>query len=95
MTLTNSSTITVRMNKELKQQAEKQLDEMGLTMSTAVTLFIKAVVREGRIPFEITTDPFYSKENLAHLRRAVDQLNQGKGAAHALSEDADAENLDG
>ncbi len=94
MALTNSSTVTVRMNKNLKQQAEKQFDEMGLTMSTAVTLFIKAVVREGRIPFEITTDPFYSRENLAHLRRAVDQLDRGEGTAHALSEDADAENLD-
>ena len=94
MALTNSSTVTVRMNKNLKQQAEKQFDEMGLTMSTAVTLFIKAVVREGRIPFEITTDPFYSRENLAHLRRAVDQLDRGEGTAQALSEDADAENLD-
>lgn len=44
---------------DLKKQAETLFDDMGLTMTTAITLFAKAVVRQNKIPFEITADPLY------------------------------------
>jgi len=39
-------------------------------------------------PFEVTTDddPFYSESNLAHLRRGVAALDQGRGVMHDLVE---------
>lgn len=42
---------------------EKVCKEMGLSMSTAFTIFAKKVCREHRIPFEISEDPFYSEKN--------------------------------
>ena len=36
---------------------------MGLNMTTAITMFAKAVVRQNKIPFEVTADPFYSEAN--------------------------------
>ena len=81
-----TTSITIRMDENLKKQAERLFDEMGLTMTTAVTLFAKAVVRQHKIPFEISADPFYSEENQAHLRKAIAELEAGKGKAHELLE---------
>lgn len=79
--------VTIRMDEALKKQAELLFDDMGLNMTTAITLFTKAVVREGKIPFEISANPFYSSANQARLLDAVKQLNAGKGTAHELAED--------
>ena len=60
---------------------------MGMSMTTAFTIFAKTVTREKRIPFEVTADPFYSDSNLAHLYRGIQALNEGKGVEHDLIED--------
>ena len=75
----STTSITVRMDTNLKKQAETLFDDMGLTMTTAMTLFAKAVVRQNKIPFEITADPFYSESNIARLRESIANLNEGKG----------------
>ena len=54
--------VTIRMDEGLKKQSEALFDEMGLNMTTAITLFIKTAVRENRIPFEIRVDPFFSEK---------------------------------
>lgn len=43
-------------------------------------------VRQHRIPFEIAADPFYSEANQAHLRRAIADLETGKGHVRELIE---------
>ncbi|MDE7046596.1 MAG: type II toxin-antitoxin system RelB/DinJ family antitoxin, partial [Lachnospiraceae bacterium] len=59
---------------------------VGLNTSTAINLFVKAVLRENRIPFEIaqTTDPFFSEANMAYVKKSVQELRAGKGTAHEL-----------
>jgi addiction module RelB/DinJ family antitoxin len=54
------SQVIIQMDDELKVKADKVLKDMGLNMTTAVTMFLKAVIRERRIPFEIDSqlDPF-------------------------------------
>lgn len=78
------------MDDQLKNEAEALFKDMGMNMTTAVNIFAKAAVRQGKIPFEITGDPFYNDANQAHLKRAVDQLNAGKGSEHELIGDVDA-----
>ena len=48
--------INIRMDSELKQQFEAFCSDVGITMTTAFNLFAKKVVRENRIPFEISGD---------------------------------------
>ena len=48
-----NTTISIRIDSELKQQFEKFCNDMGMTMSTAINIFAKKAVREYRIPFEI------------------------------------------
>lgn len=45
--------ITIRIEENLRKEAEALFDELGLTMSGAITIFLKQAVREQRIPFEI------------------------------------------
>ena len=78
--------VTVRMDPELKRSMEQVCQELGLSMSTAFTIFAKKMAREHRIPFEVSADPFYSPANLAHLRRGIAALNAGLGTEHELSE---------
>jgi len=82
----STTSVTVRMDTNLKKQAEALFDDMGLTMTTAMTLFAKAVIRQNKIPFEITADPFYSESNMVRLRESIANLNAGKGIERDLIE---------
>ena len=70
--------INLRVDDDTKRNAEKTLDEIGLSMSTAINIFLKTVSRENRIPFELSADPFYSKKNIAELEKRVADIQSGK-----------------
>lgn len=70
--------INLRVDDEVKRNAERTLDDIGLSMSTAINIFLKTVVRENRIPFELSADPFYSKENMTELERRVEAVRSGE-----------------
>ena len=69
--------VNFRIEDDVKANAEAALKDMGLTMSTAITMFLVKVGRERRIPFEVTADPFYSAENIAELERRIHSVNNG------------------
>lgn len=69
--------VNFRIEDDIKADAESALKEMGLNMTTAITMFLVKVGRERRIPFEITADPFYSADNIAELERRVQSINNG------------------
>ncbi len=87
------ATLNIRMDEQLKQDFERICEELGLNMTTAITIFAKKMSREKRIPFDVSLDPFYSESNLAHLRRGVKALNAGLGTEHELIKDDDEEDL--
>ena len=79
--------INIRMDKELKEQFDLFCSNVGMSMTTAFCIFAKKAVREQKIPFEITAeDSFYSDENMKRLKKAIAELNQGKGKEHELIE---------
>ena len=47
--------IQIRIDVEEKRAAQKVLDSMGLSLSGAIKLFLRKVVQEQRIPFEISS----------------------------------------
>ncbi len=51
------TTLNVRMDEDLKRRFDSFCAEVGMNASVAVNLFVKTVIREQRIPFEITTAP--------------------------------------
>ena len=70
-----TSVITVRLDEKLKKQFEEVVDELGLNMTTAITAFVKTVVRQEGIPFDLSAkkDPFYSPANMAALKESIAQ----------------------
>ena len=51
-----TTNINIRMDAELKRQFEEFCDDVGLTVTAAITVFARKVVREQKIPFEISGD---------------------------------------
>ena len=80
--------VNFRMDAELKKSMEEVCSAMGLSMTTAFTIFATKVTREKRIPFEVTADPFYSESNLRHLESIMRDVKAGKAhfAEHDLTE---------
>ena len=81
--------INFRMDAELKKNMEKVCADMGLTMTTAFTIFAKKVSREKRIPFELSADPFYSESNIKYLEAIMEDVKSEKAhfAEHDLIDD--------
>ena len=48
-----TTNVTIRIDSALKKQSEELFSDLGLSLSAAITLFLKQSVREQRIPFEI------------------------------------------
>lgn len=82
------STITARVDEHDKANFDAFCAKVGINTSTAINMFVKAVLRENRIPFEITpaSDFFLSDVNMAYVKKSVKELREGKGTPHELIE---------
>lgn len=76
--LSETSMVNFRMDTDLKKNMERVCKDMGLSMTTAFTIFAAKVCREKRIPFEINADPFFSASNLEYLSRVTAEIDSGK-----------------
>lgn len=76
--------INIRMDDTLKQQFDHLCNELGLTMTTAFNIFAKTMVRQQRIPFEVSMN-VPNSETLA----AIDDVNHGRNLSksfHSVAE---------
>ena len=81
------TTVNVRMDETLKKQLEWLCGELGMSISTAVTVFAKTAVREGRIPFELrvplpnppkATEDMSKNEFDAKIQAGLDAVAEGR-----------------
>jgi len=81
--------VNIRIDDDLKDRADNIFEELGLNMTTAFTMFIRQTIRQGGIPFKITTkiDPFYNAENIKILRQSIKEAEEGKLTVHELIEE--------
>ena len=70
--------INFRIDEKIKKEMEKICRKMGMSMTTAFTIFATKVTKEKRIPFEITADPFYSESNMKYLEKVIADIESGK-----------------
>lgn len=64
-----TTNISIRMDTDLKAQADALFGELGMNLSTAFNIFVCQSLREGRIPFEISLDR-PDRETVAAMREA-------------------------
>lgn len=81
------SNITIRIDSELKKQGEELFDELGLSMTAAITSFIKQAVREQGMPFRLTR-----QRNLQTLR-AFEEIEEMKKNPEAYKSYSNAEDM--
>ena len=81
-------TISLRFEDSIKKELDELCDEMGMDISTFFTIYVKKVLRERKIPFEISApvDPFYSESNMAQIRKADAQVRAGKVVIKTMEE---------
>lgn len=80
------TTISIRIDEDLKREMEQTCKELGLNMTTAFTIFAKKMSRERRIPFEVSIDPFYSASNLKAIDESIAEINDGKVVLKTMKE---------
>ncbi len=80
--------VNFRVDDKIKAKAESVCAAMGLTMSTAINIFLTKLANERRIPFEVSVDPFYSDSNIRYLERKKREIDEGRAhfAEHDLIE---------
>lgn len=79
--------ICLSIDDDVKREAEQVCEDMGMSMSTAVNIYLKRLGRERRIPFEVMAEPFWSSENAAILDRRIADIRTGRNVSeHELIE---------
>lgn len=66
--------VTVKTDEEIKKDFNTFCEEIGLNMSTAINLFMRAVLREKRIPFELSLLNKKSSKNLENTPPSIEEL---------------------
>lgn len=80
------SQIVVRMDDDLKRNFDSVCNDLGLSMSTVVTILAKKMSREKRIPFDVSIDPFFSDSNMQAIRDSIKQIQNGKVVVKTMDE---------
>ena len=65
----NTTNVTIRMDSDIKAQADALFAEFGMNLTTAFNVFVRQTLREGRIPFDISVNK-PTKETIAALLEA-------------------------
>jgi addiction module antitoxin, RelB/DinJ family len=84
--MSNTINVTIRLDKDIKEQSEELFGGFGMNLSTAFNIFARQSLRQGKIPFEIY-DPFFSENNQARLKKSIADAEAGKLTAHDLIEE--------
>ena len=69
--------VTVRMDEKIKKQADELFSDLGLTLSSAVTIFVKQAIREQGIPFQLSRDIPNTE-----TRAAIEEVRRLKADPH-------------
>lgn len=69
--------INLRVDDDVKKQAELVCNDIGISLSSAINIYLKKLGREYRIPFDVSVDPFYSKKNVEYLEEKFSKYKKG------------------
>jgi len=82
----SSTSMNIRMDSDVKKQAQELFAQFGLDMTTAVNMFLRQSIRQRGIPFVLQLDPFYSDVNQERLLQAAKRLESTGGKVHDMIE---------
>lgn len=80
-----TATINIKTDSELKKQAESLFADLGMNMTTAFNIFLRQAVRENRIPFEITREPYSLEKAISDTRTRTNLHGPYSSAEEAVA----------
>jgi DNA-damage-inducible protein J len=80
------TSMNIRMDSEVKKQAQELFAQFGLDMTTAVNMFLRRSIMQQGIPFSLQLDPFYTVTNQERLQRAAERMEKTGGTVHDIIE---------
>ena len=79
--------LTIRIDENIKAEAETLFNRIGLNMSTAVNIFFRQAIREQAIPFELKPyDDYYTQARLKRILHSINQAERGEIVTKSLDE---------
>lgn len=78
--------VTIRVDEKTKQEAENLLDEIGLNMTAYLNFSLKALVREKKVPFELTSNDAQNIAYIEKLERSIIQADHGEIVSYTREE---------
>ena len=84
-----TSTLQIRIDSNLRRDADALFANAGLDLTSAVRLFLRQTVIRRRLPFEVLSespDPFWSEANQRALRESIESFERGEARRHELIE---------
>lgn len=77
--MATDATLTMRIDSTLKRDAERVCSDIGMTLSTAMTIFLKRMVRDSAIPFTLTAVPPETRKAIAESRDIMEHPEKHQG----------------
>lgn len=71
--------LSINVDGDIKQKAQSILNEIGMDMTTAVDIFLRTLIREERIPFELQTEKAYREDT--HRQYILSELEKSQAEA--------------
>ncbi|MCL2018291.1 MAG: type II toxin-antitoxin system RelB/DinJ family antitoxin [Oscillospiraceae bacterium] len=71
--MANTTNLSIRLDRDLKNEADQMFNSLGMNLTTAITIFVKQAVMLKRIPFEIA---LYDDEKEASRLRAIEAVER-------------------
>ncbi|MBR1937976.1 MAG: type II toxin-antitoxin system RelB/DinJ family antitoxin [Spirochaetales bacterium] len=88
----DSTSVTVRLNRDVKNQAQKIYSELGVDMTTAINVFLRQSIRSNGFPFEVNLN-IPNNVTLAAMRATLnnEDMHGPFNSVEALMEDLNAD----
>ena len=91
--MTSTTNLSIRIDRGLKDEADQVFNEMGMNLTTAITIFVRQAVRQKKIPFEITLDSSNEK-NISLLDAMAASERIWENAVHTNTDGMSMEDID-
>jgi addiction module RelB/DinJ family antitoxin len=89
--MTETTNLNIRIDRNLKAEADQVFNELGMNLTTAITVFVKQAVRQKKIPFEIALEQGVSMKDLAAASERIWNNSLQNGTDKMTLAEIDAE----
>jgi len=73
--MSETTNLSIRIDRNLKNEADQVFNLLGMSMTTAITIFVRQAVRQKKIPFEIT---LHQEQESTDISSYIDHIENGK-----------------